>query len=84
MMNRRRTIEKRMRNRSTMNPMRIQGIGGERFEGGGIRGRGGIGGEEELDDNESEEEESEEESEEGENWRNRNWRSRRNRRREKL
>ena len=83
MMNRRRTIEKRMRNRSTMNLMRNQGIGGERFEGGGIRGRGGIGGEEELDDNESEEEESEEESEEGENWRNRNWRSRRNRRREK-
>ena len=81
MMNRRRTIEKRTRNRRTMNQMRIQGIEGERFGGGGIRGRGGIGGEQELDDNESDEEESEEESEE-ENWRNRNWRSRRNQRRE--
>ena len=37
MMNWRRTIEKRMRNRRTMNRMRIKGIEGERFEGGEIR-----------------------------------------------
>jgi hypothetical protein len=44
LINQRRTIEKRMRNRRTMNWMRIQGIEVERFGGGGIRGKGGIGG----------------------------------------